>query len=267
MIKYILFLLFILSNILYAKVNVVVSVLPQKVFVEAIGGDKVNVALMVKPGSSPHTYEPKPSQMKDISKANIYFSIGVEFEKVWLLRFANQNVDMKIIDIGNNIIKMKNDPHIWVSPSNVKIIARNIYNNLVEIDKENKDYYKSNLNKFLLFVSNTDLKIKEILKNTKKDTKFMVFHPAWGYFARDYNLVQLPIEIDGKSPKPKALIHLISEAKQHGVKAIFTQPEFSPKVANQIAKQLGIKVIKATPLNPNWNKNLINLAKAIATNE
>ena len=92
----------------------------------------------------------------------------------------------------------------------------------------------------------------------------MVFHPAWGYFAKEYDLIQLPIEIDGKSPKPRALMKLINIAKKEGVKAIFTQPEFSPRVANQIAAQLNIKVIKATPLDPSWDKNLINLSKAIA---
>ena len=90
---------------IFAKVNIVVSIVPQVKFVKLIGGDRVDVALMVEAGNSPHTYEPKPSQMKDISKADIYFSIGVEFEEAWLGRFANQNADMKIVDTSFGITK------------------------------------------------------------------------------------------------------------------------------------------------------------------
>jgi zinc transport system substrate-binding protein len=92
----------------------------------------------------------------------------------------------------------------------------------------------------------------------------MVFHPAWGYFARDYGLTQLAIEAGGKNPKPQQLMHLIEEAKHEKVKAVFTAPEFSEKVAKQIAKEVGVVVIKVSPLNPNWSENLIQLAKAIA---
>ncbi len=286
-------LLFLSTTVTYAKVNAVVSILPQKTFVEAIGGDKVNVALMVKPGNSPHSYEPKPSQMKDISKADIYFTIGVEFEEAWVPKFSDQNKKMKIVSIAKGIEKMKmaahhhhdedehdehheehgeehdhdhehGDPHIWTSPSNVKIIAKNIYTYLVKIDKQNKEYYKSNYEAFLTHINNTDNKIKEMLKNVDKGTPFMVFHPAWGYFAAQYGLTQVAIEAGGKNPKPKQVMHLIEEAKEEKVKAVFTAPEFSQKVATQIAKEVGVPVIKVSPLNPNWSENLINLAKAVA---
>jgi len=297
------------TSFLYANINAVVSVLPQKTFVEAIGGDKVNVALMVKPGNSPHTYEPKPSQMKDISNADIYFSIGVEFEHSWLPKFANQNKKMKIVNIAKGIEKMPMaehhhdedehehedehkadkdhdheehehkehaehdhdeheegslDPHVWTSTANVKIIAKNIYHYLVKLDRKNEAYYKNNYENFLKHINQTDRTIKKILLDTQTGTKFMVFHPAWGYFARDYGLVQVAIEAGGKNPKPKQVAHLIEEAKEEKVKAIFTAPEFSDKVAKQIAKEVGIPVIKVSPLNPKWSKNLIQLANAIA---
>ena len=265
-----------ISTFSYANVNVVVSVLPQKTFVEAIGGEKVNVSLMVKPGNSPHSYEPKPSQMKDISKADIYFAIGVEFEKVWLPKFINQNKNMDVISLDEGVQKASMvkhsgdkkkeslDPHIWTSPLNVKIIAKNIYNSLIKEDKKNSNYYKTNYENFLKHISDTDKKIKKILVDIETGSKFMVFHPAWGYFARDYGLTQLAIEAGGKNPKPKQVMHLISEAKQENVKAVFTAPEFSEKVAKQIAKAVGVPVIKISPLNPKWSKNLQKLAKAIA---
>ncbi len=275
--------LLLLSSFSYAKINTIVSVMPQKFFVESIGGDKVNVSLMVKPGSSPHSYTPKPSQMRDIAKADVYFSIGVEFENAWIPRFANQNKKMKIIDISSGITKIaikkyshheednhahskhkSKDPHVWVSPNNVKIIAKNIYTALVKLDYQNKTYYKKNFDQFIDHINTTDEKIKDILSNTKPNSKFMVFHPAWGYFAKQYNLQQFPIEIEGKSPKPKELALVITEAKEEKIKAIFTQPEFSSKAANQIAQELNIKVIKTSPLAFNWSQNLIKLAQAIA---
>jgi len=156
------------------------------------------------------------------------------------------------------------DPHIWTSPNNVKIIAKNILTHLVEIDKNNKKYYEKNYDIFINSVNNTNTKIKEILNETNKGTKFMVFHPAWGYFAKQYSLVQVPIEIEGKKPKPRDIIKLIKDAKKQNIKAILTAPEFSDKLAKQIAKELNIPIIKISPLNPKWSNNLINLAKTIS---
>jgi len=277
--KIILALIFI-SSLLNAKINTVVSIVPQQTFTQAIGGDKVNITLMVKPGNSPHTYEPKPSQMKEIAQADVYFSMGVEFEDVWLDRFKNQNHNMKVIDISKGISRIDiekhnhgedhakhdedeaKDPHIWTSPKNVKAIAQTIYKAFVQLDYKNKEYYKANLDKFLLHVDSVDKNIKNILNHENK--KFMVFHPSWGYFAKEYNLQQIPIEIEGKNPKPKELIHLIEEAKEEQISAIFTSPEFSDTIAKQIANELKIPVIKISPLAKNWADNLIIFANAIA---
>lgn len=296
MIKNKILLLLSLSGFLYANINAVVSILPQQAFLKAIGGDKVNISLMVRPGNSPHTYEPKSSQMKAISQADIYFSIDVEFEKVWLNKFSNINKNMKIVDISAGIEKIdmqkhshhhgehdneeskhnehedehehkeeiSKDPHVWLSPNNVKRIANNIYQALIQMDRKNTKYYEQNYKEFIEKIYDTNNQIKDILSNTPKHSKFMVFHPAWGYFARDYNLEQLAIEVEGKKPKPKTITYIIEEAKEEDVKAIFTAPEFSDKVAKMIANELNIKVIKISPLNPKWSENLIKLAKAIA---
>lgn len=271
--------LVLLLNFVYAQTNIIVSVLPQQTFVEKIGGDKVKVTTMVRPGSDPHSYEPKPSQMQDLSNAKIYFPIGVEFENAWLDKFASQNKNMKFIDTikGISLLEMKNDehahehaggkdPHVWTSPSNVKIIAKNIYDTLVEFDPDSKEYFKSNYTKFITEIDQTDKKIKDILSVLPKNSVFMVFHPSWGHFAKEYNLVQLTVEVEGKEPKPRMLQKIINEAKEENVKAIFAQLEFSDKSAKVIASELNIKVIKVTPLAANWSENLIQMADAIANN-
>jgi len=280
-----LFLIFIfIHTYIFANINIVVSILPQKTFLEALGGDKVNITLMVQPGNSPHTYEPKPSQMKAVAKAALYFAIDVEFEHVWLSRFVSHNKDMHIINTDKDIekIQMKEekhsshhddhechhhkgtDPHIWTSPKNVKIIVQNMYDALISYDKENMPYYKKNLDTFLSSIDQTDKTIKSLLSTLKESRTFMVFHPSWGYFAKDYNLKQIAVEVEGKSPKPREIIKYIKEAKVAKVTAIFTQAEFSDSSAKIIAKELNIPVIKVSPMDAKWSKNLINIAKAIA---
>ena len=276
-------LLFILLSLLvtssaFAKLNIIVSIQPQLEFVSKIGGDKIETSLMVLPGNSPHTYEPKPSQMIAVSRANLYLAIGVEFEKVWLDKFKNQNQKLIVKDITKDINRtaMKSyhhsrnrdkialDPHIWVDPINVKQIARNIFEVLSKLDTKDRSFYKKRLDIYLKELDQLDIEIKEILKETPKETKFMVFHPSWGYFAKRYNLKQLAIEVEGKKPKPKQLINIIKEAKEEQVKVIFAQPEFSDEVARTIANSLDIEIIKTSPLAKGWAENLKNLAKAIA---
>lgn len=276
--KKILFTLLLLFSItIYAKPMVIVSILPQQTFVQKIAKDKVDITLMVKPGNSPHSYEPKPSQMISISKANIYFSIDVEFEKPWLQRFKSQNKNLRFVNINDGVVKLAMiehhdkeeehhglDPHTWTSPKNVKIMAKNIYKTLSEIDSSNKQFYKFNLDTFIKEIEATDAKIKHILKDVKAKDKFMVFHPSWGYFANEYNLVQFAVEVEGKKPKPKEMIMIIDEAIEENIKIIFTQPEFSDKSAKIIAKEAKVSIKKISPLNQNWSDNLINMAKAIA---
>jgi zinc transport system substrate-binding protein len=272
-------LLLIFTSLAFSKTKVIVSIVPQKVFVEKIGADKVEVTVMVKQGASPHDYQPKPSQMKAVSKASVYFSMGVEFENIWLPKFQNQNKEMLLVNASKGIEKKVShhncthghhnheasiDPHVWVDPINVKIIAKNIYETLIKLDTNNSDFYKKNYENYLTELDELDTNIKEILKDTPKYSTFMVFHPSWGYFAQRYKLTQLPVEVNGKERKMKALVAIIKKAKEANVHAIFTQPEFSDKASQNIANNLKIEVIKASPLAENWAENLQMLAKAIA---
>ncbi len=286
------FIIMIVFNLTYAnaKINAIVSIPPLLTYLKAIAQDKVNASVMVDESKSAHSYTPKPSQMKDVSKANLYFSIGIEFENIWLEKFAKLNTKMHIVNTHNSIKKLnmsnhvhKNDehdghdendekkekrksldPHIWTSSKNVKIISKNILNALIKYDSKNKEFYTINYNKFVKKVQNTNSEIKSILSVLPKHTKFMVFHPSWQYFAKEYNLEQISIEKEGKNPKPKALKNLIELAKKNNISSIFASPNISNKHANIIAKELNIKVVKITPMSQNWSENLINLANHIA---
>ena len=265
-------------------ISVFVSIMPQKYFVEKIGGSLVNVSAMVQPGANPHIYEPRPNQMTALSKSRIYFAIGVTFEDAWLPRFAKLNPQMRIVRTDKGVEKMamvehhhneekgvKNkertththredapgalDPHVWVSPPEVKIIARNILDALLEIDPANSRTYKSNYDAFIIEIEELDRDLKKIFSD-KKGIKFMVYHPGWGYFARAYGLEQVPVEGEGKEPKPEQLKALIEHSRKDGIKVIFVQPQFSIKSAEVIAKAIGGQVIFADNLSQDWERNL-----------
>ena len=265
-------LLLIFNIFLFAKVNVISSIAPIEFLVKQIGDGKVNSSIMVPAGASPHTYEPKPSQMVAISKADIYFAIGVEFEHSWLNKFKAQNRNLKIIDCSKEIKKIpitegeekgELDPHIWLSPKNLKKISTCIESGLEEVDSKNSTFYKDNLNKLLNKIDKLDKNVTSLTKPLK-NRAFLVFHPSWGYFAKDYNLTQIAIEISGKEPSPKELIKVIKRAKKDNIKAIFTQPEFSDKSAKIIANELGVVVKKVSPLKENVLENILEFAKALS---
>jgi zinc transport system substrate-binding protein len=258
------------------KTTVFVSIVPQKFFVEQIAKDLVDVQVMVEPGANPHIYEPRPAQMAAISKAKIYFAIGVTFEETWLKKLASINPKMRIVHTEHGIQKMPMashhhdeekdhkkeshdhgvlDPHVWLSPPLVMVQARNILTALQEVDSAHHSVYEANYKAFITMLVELDGELRGILTG-KRGLQFIVFHPAWGYFAHAYGLKQVPIEIEGKEPKPAQLKELIEHAQKHQIKVVFVQPQFSSKSAEQVAKEIGGQVAFVDPLALNWAENL-----------
>ena len=280
-------------SFLYAsKPELTVNILPQKYFVEKIVKDKFNINVMVKPGVSPHNFEPKPSQMKSLVASKAFFLIGDSSEKAWLEKFKQNAKNTLFVDTTVGIEKMEMiahedheenethghhedheheeahehsglDPHIWLEPTLVKIQAKNIYEAMLKIDSTNSDFYKTNYEEFLKELDSLDQDIKTLL-SPHKDKAFMVFHPSWGYFAKRYEIEQISIEIQGKEPKPNELVKLIEEAKKHDIKIIFVSPQFSQKSAQAISKNIGANVVAIDPLSDDWQKNLLKVASEIA---
>ena len=305
--KKILFLLISIIGILNATTpQITVSILPQKYFVEKIVKDKFEVNVMVQPGASPHTYEPKTSQMKALAASKVYFSTGVSFEHVWLDKFKKNAKDTLFVDLSDGIEKLAMgkhehheeeahddhkghekhddhdehgheakdnhdahdedglDPHIWLDPILVKTQAKNIYDTMIKVDTQNADFYKANYEQFLKELDELDANLKTIL-TPYKDKAFMVFHPSWGYFAKRYDLEQIPIELQGKEPKPNELVELIKDAKEHDIKIVFVSPQFSQKSAKTISQNINAKVATIDPMVSNWSEGLMLTAKEIAS--
>lgn len=244
--------------------NAWVSIVPQKYFVERIGGDRVQVEVMVPPGFDPATYEPKPSQIESLSEADLYVRIRVPFEEAWMSRLEASNRDMMVVDQSEGIERIGGtDPHIWLSPRLVKVQAETIYKALASLDAENEGYYRTNLDAFLAEVDELDAEIADRLSGLRS-RRFMVFHPAWSYFARDYDLEMIPVEVEGREPSAAEMAALIKEARDHQIKVIFAQPEFSTRSAEIIAGEIGGEVVLITPLAPNWMENLRRVAETLA---
>lgn len=256
------------------QLDVFVSIAPQKYFVQQIGKERVNVQVMVQPGANPATYEPRPKQMAALSKTQIYFAIGVAFEKAWLGKIAAASPKLRVVHTDHGIQKIpmathhhpaehgsgenhqsEPDPHIWLSPTLVITQARAILNALVDIDPNHRPVYEANTNVFIAELAALDADLRDMFAGLQ-EREFMVFHPAWGYFARAYGLKQVPVEIEGKHPKPSQLKALIDHAQKKDIKAIFVQPQFSARSAELIAKAIDGQVIFADPLASDWSDNL-----------
>lgn len=272
------------------KIIIVASVLPQKEFIDRIGGDKVQTVIMVPPGADPHTYEPQASQLQLVSRARMFVLVGsgIEFEMVYMDKIRSLNPSMTIINDSNGISFIRSseneeehsnemhsdsdnhavhgsesDPHVWVSPKNAQIMVENIYNGLVKIDPENNEYYFINKENYLKELRQLDKNItNEILD--KKGEKILVYHPSWGYFCRDYGFTQIAIENEGKDPTPQGMANLIYQAKKENIKVIFVSPQYSTRSAEVIAEEIGAKIVFIDELSPNYVSNMKKVADTFA---
>jgi zinc transport system substrate-binding protein len=265
------------------KFQITVSILPQKYFVHRIvNGDNLDfdIHIMIPPGHSPATYAPTPQQMRALSHSQLYFRIGhIPFEKAWMKNIAANNPQLKIVDTSTGVDLIETgeheddahqdhhhagiDPHIWLSPRAVKIQAKHILDAVIEIDGENQEFYKENYRLFLRDIDRLDGEIKAVLESYR-GRKFMVFHPAWSYFARDYGLEQLPIEVEGKTPNPANLKKIIDIARKENIRIIFVQEQFDTNSARAVAAEIGGQVVKIDPLGLDWLDNMKGIAEKIS---
>ncbi len=263
------------------KIHVLVSILPHKYFVEQIAGDLVEVLVLIPPGTSPHAYDPTARQMRNISKADLYFYNGyLTFEQQLLPSLRGNNPDIRTVMLTRGVELIAGhecnhddhdhhhhhhdgiDPHTWLSVRNARIKGLNILQALTEKYPEHIDVFMENFADFEEKLMDLDDEISEMMALLTGRT-FMIYHPALGYFAHDYLLEQLSIEHDGKEPSPSQLRTSIDDARQAGVKVVFVQQEFDSENARLVAGELGAKVIQLDPLAENWRQNMLHIAEAI----
>lgn len=250
------------------KINVATTIAPLAEFVRAVGGDRVAVTVVVPPGAEPHTFEPTPSLMVDMSKADLYVMNGAGLE-FWIDRLLQANKDMTVIDSSKSIDLISEsedemDPHIWISLKNAAVQVQNICSGLIQVDPANKDYYSQNRDSYLEQLKALDEELNSSFTASKKKI-FVVHHPAWTYFARDYALEQVPLMENEKEPGPKYLSQVIDLARQNNITTVFIEPEFNPKSAEVIAKEMNASIKTLDPLAADYLNNMRYAGRAIAS--
>jgi len=269
------FWLLLLCNSLSAKpLDVFVSILPQQYLLEQIAGEHIQIHLLVKTGYAPATYDPLPQQLQTLGQANLYFAIGhLGFELAWLDKIQALNPQLKIIKTDQGIIQTPQkraatehdahqhhyDPHIWLDPQIALKIAAIMRDQLQQQDPAHQSQYDQGYQQLAKQLQSLDKQLQNRLAKLK-NRRFMVFHPAWGYFAKRYGLEQIALAPIGKTPAPKTLIKLIKQAQDQKIKLILVQKQFSQHLAKTVAKSINGQVIAIDPLAFDYIQNLKQMA-------
>ncbi len=262
-----------------------VSILPQKYFIEQLAGNEFVVNVLLPPGNSPASYDPTPRQLRNLSKSELYLKIGhLGFELAWMESIKKNHKDLKIIDLSAGIDLIQGDeevdgheedkpgkrhvhdhggidPHIWMSPKSAVILAENTANAIIRFDPVCQDLIRQNLAVFIEKINALDQDLEAISKKLK-NKKFIIFHPALTYLARDYGLEQIPMEFEGKEPSAAYMKQLIDLAKAENISRVFIQKEFDQAKAQQITKDLNAKLIQIDPLAEDWEGQMRELIQA-----
>ncbi len=249
------------------KIRVAATIAPLGEFVEIVGGDKVVITVIVPPGAEPHTFEPTPSQMREVAKADLYVMNGAGLE-FWMNKVLEVNKKMAIVDSSKGVALLQEsggemDPHIWISLRNAGLQVNNICSGLVQVDPTNKDYYTKNRDNYLQKLQSLDEELSRSFISTKSKI-FIVHHPAWAYFARDYGLEEVPLMENEKEPGPKYLGEVVDLAKKNNIITIFVEPEYNPKAAEVIAREMNASIISLDPLAKNYLENMARAGREIA---
>ena len=258
-----------------------VSILPQKYFVEQIAGHLLQVNVLVPPGSSPHNYEVLPSQMKDLAKSKAWLQIGLlTFEDAWKEKLANINKDLLIVNCSEGISPLAGDdhheeghehagafdPHVWLAPAEVKVLAHNTLKTLTNSFPEYAPEFEKNYSRFILKIDSLSTQINQKLAQLT-NRNILIFHPALAYYARQFKLEQIPLELDGKEPSPKHMKDIVDLAHQQNIHVIFIQKEFDSAFAKQMAQEINGEVLVIDPLDYNWEKQMLDITAKIAAQQ
>lgn len=264
------------------QLSVSVSIASVQWLVDKIGGDLVKTQSLTSSGDDPHTYEPTPNQMTAIAESDLYLTVGVEFEEVWIPKFVAANPNLSVVDISEGVERKLLDdhdheaeddhnqgehhhdgfdPHIWLSPERMKQIADNVTATLVQYDPENASVYQANLQNVLLIINDVEAKLDELLANPIRK-QFLMVHPSLGYLADSYGLDMLSVEIDGQEPSPAQLAEILRLSQEYNIHTLFNQLGTSPVNAQTLANQAGIsQIFEIDPMQYDWQANMLQIGE------
>ncbi|WP_024790764.1 MULTISPECIES: metal ABC transporter solute-binding protein, Zn/Mn family [unclassified Lebetimonas] len=250
--------IFLLLPIFSFALNISVTVLPQKGVVKAIAEEKANVYVMVPPGSSPATYSISFKELKNIKNSDVYFTIGVPFDKKYINKIKETNPNIKVVYFGKYLNKEPN-PHIWLSPAKLQLEAKVVLDELIKADPKNKEFY---LNNYIKYINSLAALEKEGFLNINQKS-FITFHPAFYHFSQDFHIKEVALEKEGKEPSFSYLNKVLKTAKENHIKTVIISPEFPKKYAEIIAQKINAKTYVISPLNEDPRYTIKELIKAL----
>ena len=284
------------------SVKVVVSLAPQKYFLQRLAGNSLDITVLASSGSDPHTFEPSPAQMRAVAGSKVYFTIGAPFEAAWLPRIQGSAKQLRIVPLHAALATEADDhdddkhaapahkddykhaepaeaheneahghspagkdPHIWLSPA---LMLRM----LDVMEKEVVTLLPEKATAIAEAATALRSDMQALQKNIHaqfapfpaKQRLFLTFHPAWHYFAEEFGTTELSIEIDGKEPSPKAMKMVIDTAKEHNLNTVFIEPQFPKGAATMVAKSIGARIVTVDPLQEDWLALLRAFSKELA---
>ena len=256
-----------------SKPTVAVTVAPQAAFVREVAGDLVNIVTMMPPGANHETFSPPPQDMEKLSVATLYLAMGLPPERAGLLpKLAEMNRDMRIVDVQTEVAKTyppryfapnDQDPHIWLSPKRAIAMVSLTAQELSRIDPSNSATYAANAERYIARIQAADQEIQASFK-TVWNRMFIVYHPAFGYFAEDYNLTMVALEEEGKEADPRRFREVIEKKKKKGIKVIFYQEDIDGRQSRTFAEELGGQAEKVSPMATDYVENLLRMARTFA---
>ena len=255
------------------RIQVSVSVPPQAEIVRRIGGDRVAVESLVAPGASDEDLSLSPRKTLARERTDLYVQVGhpaFQVEKRYVDPFLARHPEVRVVDMSRGIDLIADstsanhgheggDPHLWVAPATVAVAARNIAAALSDLDPQHAGTYRENLKRYLAGIDRLDREVRAHLSGGQR--AFLVYHPSWGYFARQYGLEQIAIEAEGKEPGAARLIQLIDRARLENAEVVLVP--YPRESAQVIAEAVGGRVVTADPQSPDWEETLLRIAEAL----
>lgn len=267
--------------------RVYVSIEPLQYFVERVAGPRGDVAVLVEAGKRPETYEPTPRQVGALAGADVFFGVGLPLEAAWRRQLREtESSGPEWVDLGEGgsepgaagdhddegggtVVASGHgghdgiDPHIWLDPVEAQRMVVRIAGVLGRLDSANADAFEANAATLRDELQSLHGEIAGLLAESGVES-FLVYHPAWGHFARTYGLQQISIESQGKEPGPRGLTEVIRKAKEAGIRTVFVDPRHSRRPAEAVAEAIDARVERLDPLAYDYIENLRRAAQAIA---
>jgi zinc transport system substrate-binding protein len=243
---------------------ITVSIPPQAYFIHQIAGEeRFDINIMIPNGQSPAVYSPKPSQMKKMNRSDGFFLIGHPafiFEDKHIRPYLNKNEFLPVFNLYEKAHRYHysvdpHDPHLWMSPVLIQKIVQDMANYLAGFYPDDSLHFQKEAGRFTKEITALQEEIRVAFKKHNVE-QFIIFHPSWGYFSRDFNIEQIAIEKHGHEPGPRYLSEITQHTHTHDTDKIIIQKGFSRKSAEAVANETGATVVEADPLAYDWVESL-----------